>query len=224
MTFKNLNSLTGPCEQCEELKGKIGKLEADVEGYKTHSIISEKQKQDFERLHKEAALSLEALKDKYKQEVNQAKKVKTDLRKLQDEVRDKDERLHEFKVQIKELRRDNQDLAGQLDELRRRREDDDELEYYKTQTKELNEKLSSQKERISFLESTLKSTGDKPPRPDTSLKKETTVDTMRVPTFSNNIFTLEDEDSKSHRNAFNSKDVSKLAKNFIDNNNRRIRS
>ena len=209
MTFKNLNSLTGPCEQCEELKGKIGKLEADVEGYKTHCSISDKQKQDLEKINKDLAQSLDALKDKYKQETTQAKKTKGDIRKLQDEVRDKDERLQEFKTQIKELRRDNQELAGQLEELRRRREDNDELEYYKTQTKELNQKLSSQKERISFLESTLKSTGEKPPRPDTSLKKETTADSMRVPTFSNNVFTLEDEDSKSHKNAFNPKDVSK---------------
>lgn len=154
------------------------------------------------------AQSLDALKDKYKQETTQTKKTKGDIRKLQDEVRDKDERLQEFKTQIKELRRDNQELAGQLEELRRRREDNDELEYYKTQTKELNQKLSSQKERISFLESTLKSTGEKPPRPDTSQKKETTADSMRVPTFSNNVFTLEDEDSKSHKNAFNPKDVS----------------
>ena len=57
--------------------------------------------------------------------------------------------------------------------------------------------MESQNEKISYLESTLKSTNEKYNRePETNKKDATAIDTSRIPTFSHNIFTQEDEDVK----------------------------
>lgn len=84
-------------------------------------------------------------------------------------------------------------------------------EHYETENKKLIEELTAQKERILQLETTLKSTNDKPPRPTSSNKKQQETsnifDSSRVPTFSNNIFTLEDEDTKSQEFTIQNKNV-----------------
>ena len=61
------------------------------------------------------------------------------------------------------------------------------------------ERLEVQSERIEYLETALKTNNENGMRATSSLKKEvdlTAMDSSRVPTFSNNIFTQEDEEVK----------------------------
>jgi predicted RNase H-like nuclease (RuvC/YqgF family) len=113
--------------------------------------------------------------------------------------------LKEKKIENEEMREVNQGVQSKINEMavevemlrhqqkENSRDDREELIYYKNQAKDLSEKLSQQKNRISYLEETLRSTDDKTKQNESTNGRENKIDTSRVPTFSRNVFTQDDE-------------------------------
>ena len=105
-----------------------------------------------------------------------------------------------LKNECKSLKTDNSNLNMYVKNLEKDIQDNSDLKTVQKENEELNAKINVQKERISYLETTLKTSTDKPPKPRSSSKPFESishdVESSNIPTFTNNIFTLSDEESK----------------------------
>jgi len=138
---------------------------------------------------------------------NEKKKLTNELKEFKAELQDKNETLEDFKHSIKDLSKKNQRLQSQLEDTQQYDDVHEELIYYKNQTKDLKSQLTDHKERISFLESTQKSTAMKQEMEEERNAQNSRIESSRLPTFSQNVFTQEEDEPKpvnAHRNTVSS--------------------
>lgn len=193
-------------KQVKELQTEIRTLKAKLQD------IGE-EKAHLEALKNRKAREVDDWKLKHKNLNNETKKLKAQVDKLKDEITESNDKANEYKQMYFNTEKKCEQFKEENETLKSTKDEDTKLKHYMTQTKELNEKVIEQRERIHHLESTLKSTNEKPPRPHSSFQKEaghaTCLDSTRMPTFSNNVFTQEaEEDSRSNNYHQDSKNVS----------------
>ena len=112
-----------------------------------------------------------------------------------------------LKNEHKSLKTDNSNLNMYMTNLEKDIQDNSDLKTVQKENEELKAKISVQKERISYLETTFKTSTDKPPKPCSSSKPFESishdVESSNIPTFTNNVFTLSDEESKDQEFSYN---------------------
>ena len=143
--------------------------------------------------NQEKIKELEDLTIRSKKDIYENKKLK------ENNILLKNENDH-LRNECKSLKTDNSNLNKYVINLEKDIQDNSDLMNVQKENEVLNAKISAQKERISHLETTLKTSSDKPPKPRSSLKPFESIshdmESSNIPTFTNNIFTLSDEENK----------------------------
>lgn len=165
------------------MQTKLKEINAQVEDYREKILELERDREQGVALLKGKIQQMDEDRKRILQEVKDTRQGKEELEEINRQFK---QRVGLMAEEVETLRLQHQQRI-------------EELGFYKEQNNDLNGRLEANKDRIAYLEETLRSTEDKTRQDESTNTKEVKVDSSRVPTFNRNVFT-QDDDTKSLKN------------------------